>query len=53
VLGALNALARSQPAVWHAIPESEKLLVSVFTPRSGLLVSAPVSGLFSRRVPSS
>jgi hypothetical protein len=53
VLEALNALVRSQPTMWHAIPDGEKLHVSVMnTPaRSGLFVSAPVPGLFSRRLP--
>jgi hypothetical protein len=54
VLEAFNALVRSQPAMWHAIPDGEKLFVSVMmnTPaRSGLHVSAPVPGLFSRRLP--
>jgi hypothetical protein len=53
VLEALNALVRSQPAMWHAVPDGEKLLVSVMNPpaRSGLLVSAPVPGLFNRRFP--
>jgi hypothetical protein len=54
VLEALSALVRSQPAMWHAIPDGDKLHVSVMmnTPaRSGLLVSAPVSGLVSRRLP--
>ena len=38
LLEALNALVRSQPAMWHAIPDGEKVLVSVL-------------GLFSRRLP--
>jgi hypothetical protein len=53
VLEALNALVRSTPAMWHAIPDGEKVHVSVMnTPaRSGLFVSAPVPALFSRRLP--
>jgi hypothetical protein len=53
VLEALNALVRSQPAMWHAIPDGEKLFVSVMNvpARSGLHVSAPVPGLISRRLP--
>lgn len=54
VLEALNALVRSTPAMWHAIPDGEKLFVSVLNSPvgSGLYARALVPGLFSRLLPS-
>jgi hypothetical protein len=53
VLEALNSLVRSQPAMWYASTDGGQLHLSVMNipTGSGLSVSAPIPGLFSRRLP--
>jgi len=54
VLEALNALVRSEAAMWYVSSDGQKLFVSVMqrTGGRGFGLSAPVSGLISRRPPS-
>jgi hypothetical protein len=51
LLEALNSIVRSQPAMWYASPHGERLSVWVMNvpAGSGLGVSAPISGLLTRR----
>jgi hypothetical protein len=55
VLEALNALARSQPVMWHATSNGERLFVSVMSvpDGSGFSAAATIPTLFNRRIPSS
>lgn len=55
VLEALNSLVRSQPAMWYASTDGQRLHVGVMTvpTGSGFSVSVPIQGLFNRRLPSS
>lgn len=53
MLDAFNALARSQPVMWYASANGEKLYLHVSviyaSDGSGLLVAAPIAGLSARK----
>jgi hypothetical protein len=53
LLEALNSLVRSQAAMWYVSSDGQRLFVSfMLSPGGrGFGIGAPVSGLFSRRLP--